>query len=161
MRLRIVLAAAILAGAALLPGTASAQEGGIFSLLGLTPKQQDDIEYRERAPLVVPPNSALPQPVEYTAADQANWPRDPDVRRRLRDEYLRKNPPKELTESQKRLQFIQLTKKKPKKKNVGGVQPEFVDPVLASGEPRRRYLTDPPEGARAPAAAPVGGVVNQ
>jgi len=42
-----------------------------------------DIEYRERAPLVVPPTRNLPPPqAEGPAAKNPAWPKDPDVTRR-------------------------------------------------------------------------------
>jgi hypothetical protein len=37
------------------------------------------IEYRERAPLVVPPTRDLPKPQEGNAALNPAWPKDPDV----------------------------------------------------------------------------------
>ncbi len=41
------------------------------------------IDYRERSPLVVPPNLDLPPPVTATTAPQVtNWPKDPDERQR-------------------------------------------------------------------------------
>ena len=41
------------------------------------------IDYRERSPLVVPPNLDLPPPASASsAAPVANWPRDPDERQR-------------------------------------------------------------------------------
>jgi hypothetical protein len=48
--------------------------------LGLK-RDGDGIEYRERAPLVVPPNRTLPPPQPEGTAAAANpaWPKDPDV----------------------------------------------------------------------------------
>ena len=44
---------------------------------------EDGIEYRERAPLVVPPTRSLPPPqTEGPAASNPAWPKDPDVARR-------------------------------------------------------------------------------
>ena len=41
------------------------------------------IDYRERSPLVVPPNLDLPPPVTASKAPQVtNWPKDPDERQR-------------------------------------------------------------------------------
>ena len=51
--------------------------------LGLQRGDGSQIEYRERAPLVVPPNRNLPQPRSETAAtDNPAWPNDPDVKQR-------------------------------------------------------------------------------
>jgi hypothetical protein len=50
--------------------------------LGLL-RDGSEIEYRERAPLVVPPSRNLPQPRSETAAtDNPAWPNDPDVKQR-------------------------------------------------------------------------------
>jgi hypothetical protein len=46
-------------------------------------RSEEGIEYRERAPLVVPPSRALPPPQsEGTTARNPAWPKDPDVARR-------------------------------------------------------------------------------
>lgn len=48
------------------------------------------INYRERSPLVVPPQLTLPPP-EANRAEPANWPKDPDVlERRAAREAIRK-----------------------------------------------------------------------
>jgi hypothetical protein len=51
------------------------------ALLGLPEPPKDPIDYRERAPLVVPPNQNLRPPAESVSPEQrrANWPQDPDV----------------------------------------------------------------------------------
>ena len=51
------------------------------------------IEYRERAPLVVPPSRNLPPPqsADAVSANPA-WPNDPDVRQRKLEEAKRKKP---------------------------------------------------------------------
>jgi hypothetical protein len=36
------------------------------------------IEYRDRSPLVIPPNRDLPPPESATVVDNPNWPKDPD-----------------------------------------------------------------------------------
>jgi hypothetical protein len=52
---------------------------GITNMLGLTSEQKEDIEYRERAPLVLPKDYKLSQPEAPVEQRVANWPRDPDV----------------------------------------------------------------------------------
>lgn len=52
---------------------------GITSMLGLTSEQKDEIEYRERAPLVLPKDYKLSQPEAPVEQRVSNWPRDPDV----------------------------------------------------------------------------------
>jgi len=78
--------AAILAAAA----PAAAQEGELFKNIisgsGLLPQPNKDIDYRERAPLVVPPKLDLREPEAKRSAERgAAWPNDPDVQRRRRD----------------------------------------------------------------------------
>jgi hypothetical protein len=79
---------AIGAGALVLAGLsgASAQEEGvamksILGAIGIIPKDRPPINYRERAPLVLPPKMELRAPVEPGAVEGrvANWPNDPDV----------------------------------------------------------------------------------
>jgi hypothetical protein len=51
----------------------------------------DEIEYRERSPLVVPPSANLPPPQTDAATKAANWPRDPDVKRRKQEAEKRRS----------------------------------------------------------------------
>src|SRR5262245_44957969 len=44
--------------------------------------ENNQIEYRERSPLVIPPSRDLPQPQEASAGRTPAWPADPDVKRR-------------------------------------------------------------------------------
>ena len=54
--------------------------------LGLSRSGDGMIEYRERAPLVVPPTRELPSPRdEADVAKTPAWPKDPDVARRKQD----------------------------------------------------------------------------
>jgi hypothetical protein len=55
--------------------------------LGLSRSGDGLIEYRERAPLVVPPSRELPPPRDEAevAAKTPAWPKDPDVARRKQD----------------------------------------------------------------------------
>jgi hypothetical protein len=54
---------------------------------GLRNGQEAGIEYKERPPLVVPPNRDLPPPVssDSLAVKSAAWPSDPDEKRRAAD----------------------------------------------------------------------------
>lgn len=64
-----------------------AQEEGelvknVLGKIGLIPEDKDPIQYRERAPLVLPPKAGyLPPPAEsgYGERQLSNWPKDPDV----------------------------------------------------------------------------------
>lgn len=51
----------------------------------------DDIEYRERSPLVVPPRVDLPPPEANQATRAANWPNDPTVKRRKQEADRRRS----------------------------------------------------------------------
>lgn len=82
------IARAALAGAAFVlvaAPAAQAQEGGffqgVFSAIGLAEPDRPAIDYRERAPLVVPPDlQRLPPPAAAdAAAADPSWPQDPDV----------------------------------------------------------------------------------
>ena len=55
--------------------------------LGLSRSGDGMIEYRERAPLVVPPTRELPPPRDEAevAAKTPTWPKDPDVARRKQE----------------------------------------------------------------------------
>jgi hypothetical protein len=86
-RLRLVSSlavAALVAGIAMTP--AAAQEGvfmkDILGTLGIIDQERDPIDYRARAPLVVPPASKLPEPKVGVDQRVANWPKDADAVRR-------------------------------------------------------------------------------
>jgi hypothetical protein len=49
--------------------------------IGLQGPNSKGIDYQERPPLVIPPNSALPPPEAATAVNNPNWPVDPDIKR--------------------------------------------------------------------------------
>ncbi|MDB5508744.1 MAG: hypothetical protein JWL93_1213 [Hyphomicrobiales bacterium] len=83
--LAIVLAAAVPAPAFALDDDGS--ENVFSAVLGLVgiggDKDGPNIEYRERAPIVVPPNrQALPQPLPPAAQRNGAWPQDQEVVRR-------------------------------------------------------------------------------
>src|SRR5947207_16006503 len=54
---------------------------GFMSAMGLKNGTEVGIDYRERSPLVVPPQSTLPPP-ETAPARSAAWPVDPESKRR-------------------------------------------------------------------------------
>ncbi|KRE18068.1 hypothetical protein ASE63_02470 [Bosea sp. Root381] len=87
---RIRVTHLLLAGGFLLAAQpAFAQEGMLFKNLmeGVIGggRPGDDIEYRQRPPLVVPPSSVLPRPQEPASARNTAWPNDPDVAQRRAD----------------------------------------------------------------------------
>ncbi len=71
--------------ALLVAGTAARAEEGeavksILGAIGIIPKDKAPIEYRQRAPLVLPPKMELRAPGGGSAETaNANWPKDPDV----------------------------------------------------------------------------------
>jgi hypothetical protein len=57
----------------------------LLSFTGMQPdKEKDNIDYRARPPLVVPPSVTLPPPVSASATRPASWPVDPDEAARRR-----------------------------------------------------------------------------
>jgi len=71
--------------ALLVAGTAARAEEGeavksILGAIGIIPKDKAPIDYRQRAPLVLPPKMELRAPGGGSAETaNANWPKDPDV----------------------------------------------------------------------------------
>ena len=79
---RLALAAASMAAALSFGSPAMAQSETLNSVMGFLGLQSDDkpeIEYRERAPLVVPPKMELRPPQQSGAGRTAAWPTDADV----------------------------------------------------------------------------------
>ena len=89
-RTRVLAALAASLAASVAGTSATAQEGVIMKdmlgNLGLTEKERAPITYRERAPLVLPPGSNLPAPIDRAAGREANvaWPKDPEITARER-----------------------------------------------------------------------------
>ncbi|KAF0231634.1 MAG: hypothetical protein FD175_542 [Beijerinckiaceae bacterium] len=167
-----------------------AQDGlvmrNIFGKLGLLPEEKDPIEYRERPGLVVPKDTGKlrqpeDQPVQARAGGQ--WPVDPDVEARKREQARRNQPVffplKADAEEGGRLKLnelaagrsakgVQMGESGVPKNDKDGVRLSIQEmtagdkqarmPSYAPGtEPPRKFLTDPPVGLRIPSAgAPVG-----
>ncbi len=160
---------------------ASAQLGEIIDGIGFG-KDKDPIEYKERAPLVVPPSFTLRPPEDKSpSARVANWPNDPDVaKKKAKDEEaLRpRASSKDYAPGGSKLSGEELHagrisgnsapvngQSDPNKPDSRGwLNPDVVaaqgknfrgnlEPDLKPGEePKRKYLTDPPKGVRAAAA---------
>lgn len=192
MAYRIRASRMLLAGGLLLATTpAFAQEGMLFQNLvkgmGLFGTDKADIEYKQRAPLVVPPSSSLPKPQEAGASRSAAWPDDPDVARRKADrdsshilfqstESYRANTKPLLSQEELRRGRVTGRTNGPadivEEHNTGNNQ---IGPIrigremaarqaqtdvsnLAYGtEPRRQYLHEPPTGYRRPAGTAALG----
>ncbi len=182
MRLRhILFSTSLVAGTigAGLPAAAQLQE--LMDGVGFG-REKDPIEYRQRAPLVVPPNLNLRQPEERpVAAREGKWPNDPDVakkkaaneeiaRPRVSDPNLGKNPQLSVDEIRAgRVAGAGVADRGPvdtrtEQDKRGWINPDVVQaqganfrgkndaPLLPGQEPKRKYLTDPPPGIRAAAA---------
>ncbi len=64
---------------------------------------RDSINYRERPPLVVPPNlGRLPQPEGNTAATTPSWPKDPEAVERKKRAAVKRNTPRRSSEEDDR-----------------------------------------------------------
>jgi hypothetical protein len=59
--------------------------------LGFRNGSEPQIDYRERSPLVIPPNRNLPPPEQAGAGRTAAWPVDPDVKRKKEAAAKRKD----------------------------------------------------------------------
>ena len=192
MAYRIRASRMLLAGGLLLATTpAFAQEGMLFKNLiegsGLFGSSKADIEYKQRAPLVVPPSSSLPKPQEAGAHRSAAWPDDPDVARR-RAERDSSNILYQNTESYRANTRPLMSQEELRRGRVAGrangpdgivadhnnynnqIQPIRVGREMAArqsqtdeanlaygSEPARRYLHEPPAGYRRPAATAALG----
>jgi len=65
----------------------------VLQAIGLRQGDEANIEYRERSPLVVPPNRNLPPPDSNTAAAKnPTWPTDPEVQQRKKARAKRNVP---------------------------------------------------------------------
>jgi hypothetical protein len=170
---------AVCAGALVLAAVsgASAQEEGvamksILGAIGIIPKDPPNINYRERAPLVLPPKMELRAPGDPAAleAKTANWPKDPDVIAARKEAEEARTPwtqseAYKLTEG-KRLSVEEIRAGRRPGNYVTVPDPAANDrradnskltpdqlrsfasstPKLESGGLERHYLSDPPEG---------------
>lgn len=191
---RLAVLAAGLSVMAIAVQPASAQEqditGAILTNLGLAPKDGPEIDYRERAPLVVPPSAdMLPAPRDAaTVANDPAWPKDADTARREKEKAEAKRRPRtQIDESRadgKALSPSEMAKGhtspgstarapvKPADEQKDWLHPKFLDftgwgnkktepPMVFAGEPERESLTQPPPGYQTPATNAPYGVVEE
>jgi hypothetical protein len=182
----IARCAALAAGSLVLAATGAAAQEGAFmkdflGSIGLIPPEKPPIEYRERAPLVLPPRMELRDPAQRTAVQaHPQWPNDPDVLAARRRE-AEANIPVTQTERRRIEQNATLPIDEIRKGRRPGaeiptapvvrrgdnqrddfwVHPDRLraegkkeeEPLLAAGvEPDRKDLTEPPPGFRKPTA---------
>jgi hypothetical protein len=154
-------------------GTGEVPELAIFreATGGLGKQKKKPIQYQPRAPLVMPPSgeaAALPAPVETASAADSAWPEDPDQIERKRT-YGDDTPLDDVTpEYARRLKpLAALDDGKPVPQYSGADHNPNYD-VIDSKTQRatvkaamkdakgihaeRRYLTDPPDAYKVPAA---------
>jgi hypothetical protein len=134
-------------------------------------KEQDSIDYRARAPIVVPPRTDLPPPKE--AVRDPAWPKDPDIAAERRAALDSRRPARQLTPNS-RVEMSQTELQQgrgplpsdgpPDECQAGAGTPICLftpwivlksivtrfqsDTVQPGPEPPRKYLTEPPAGYR-------------
>jgi hypothetical protein len=166
---------------------ALAQEGMLFKNLlegVIGGRPGDDIEYRQRPPLVVPPNSTLPRPQAPASARNEAWPNDPDVAAR-RAEAAGARVPAGSNPNWRNNPILSQEELRRGRTSRDAGRPEIAedhnnynnqiapirvgrelatrhnqaaaDQLVYGEEPPRRTLAEPPVGYRRPAgSAPVG-----
>jgi hypothetical protein len=128
-----------------------------------TNMESKGIDYRERSPLVVPPQLDLPPPGSAaTEVNAPNWPKDPDEKRRKAAIAARKksvtNTPHELTPAEQeaaRASVAASQQPLPQQsfgEKLGGYFSSNPRPEAGQfkGEPTRETLTQPPPGYQTP-----------
>ncbi|PWB80438.1 MAG: hypothetical protein C3F11_17955 [Methylocystaceae bacterium] len=181
---RVGLALSVLCGAfAGSPALAYDDQSTIMSVLSLIGVYSDDnnekIEYRDRAKLVLPPNrQALPEPQSRGDGRPGGWPVDQDVVRRRNAQAVARQPapqpglnqnptisPTELAKGRAGAPAVSRTAGDSECLNsnarecllmsdaeakVGTKESDEKKNLVAGREPARDYLTEPPRGYRTP-----------
>jgi hypothetical protein len=109
---------------------------GFYGIVRGTNMDNRGIDYRERSPLVVPPNLDLPPPVASAGDSQqiANWPKDPDERqRRAVIAAKKKNAPA--------MARVQVTATGAPQTQAINIAPPVEEPTVA-GTSRPAYASD-------------------
>lgn len=174
------LAIAVLLGAS--PALAQSSEplDLVLQTLGLQEAERPEIDYRERAPLVVPPATTLVPPQDKLSAGTPRWPQDPEIVRKkkaLEDAKKPKYPVNDGDKRELRDEFASSLRTAPagrrlqprtaeeQQRNTDGLRDNprevfgFITTLVAPKEeestqyvePPREYLTDPPKGMRSAA----------
>ena len=75
------------------PGFDEKVMNSIMTGLGFKKDGAAEINYQERAPLVIPPSRELPPPenLDAVTANNPAWPKDPDVARRKKEAAMARN----------------------------------------------------------------------
>lgn len=162
---------------------AQPEEGIVHNLIkGISGEGMDNskINYRERSPLVVPPNLNLPPPVPKKSKMGANWPKDPDEQARREAIAASKEGPADPIAAARPLLPSEFAGQKRVSKQSGGkveAAAPYVNYTLSPSElgykggifsgmfggnkeekttfkeePKRESLTQPPSGYQTPSA---------
>ncbi len=150
-----------------------------FGLFSFDAEEKPRINYRERAPLVVPPNlSQLPAPAPKVGERNQAWPQDSDITRQRQAQERARRPresDRPMTAEEMRRDRTAAASQPAEPANNGcgdaGLD-RLCDPgtfwsklrttraatedsrdLVAGQEPARRALTDPPRGLRTPTQA--------
>src|SRR5580692_7287812 len=144
---------------------------GVKAGFTITHMDSKGIDYRERSPLVVPPQLDLPPPAAVSSEVSApNWPKDPDEKRRKAALAARKktvtNTPHDLTPAEEeaaRASAANSQQPLPQQSfgekvstYLGGAAKPEVGQF--KGEPTRESLTQPPPGYQTPSPNYAYGV---
>ena len=147
-------------------------KGATGSLTGLSGSKKKEIEHKPRAPLVMPPEKTLRQPVTAAAEADPNWPveagapgtefedplnqtsrTDPEYLNRLKplagalpSEKKKQRPGYDIDRELKELHVESLRNRDARKKFKAAL-----DDAEGLNSEGRRYLTDPPDKFRTPA----------
>jgi len=150
-----VALAAVLVGASISAARAGDDDNPsgwskFMQLMGLKPASTNEINYTERAPLVVPPSRDLPAPADGAAAPAADWPKDPAKRQKSEKAKTEIMPGTAVQTPNPPFQ------KKPWYNPAGWFDKEGY--ASFTGEPVRQNLTDPPPGYRSPSPEQPYGI---
>lgn len=169
--IRTALVGSALAAGLFLAAPANAQEGGliqgVLGAVGLVPAERAPIDYRDRAPLVVPPRlDALPPPAAPGAAtNAAAWPVDPEIAAMQREnpDQARYRPDGRMTVEEIRAGRREGAGLVANPDNAPLSRSYWLDPrelraidtrraeeAQLRGPMQRRFLTDPPQGLLLP-----------
>lgn len=153
-------------------GTGEAPELSILKgvTTGLTREDKEKIDYDPRAPLVMPPNAALPEPVQHASAADPDWPVEPGSARTKVEDPLgptSRTDPNYVRRLQPMIGALPADQRPASYDPAKASQYAHVEDLRNRGQAEkfraaiadaegynvkeRRYLTDPPEAYSEPA----------
>lgn len=178
----LAMTVGLIAGALVATSPARAQDDGSGSVVDVVKNllflgggdEQPAIEYRDRAPLVLPPKGAQGLPAPATRQRRADWPQDPDVQRRAAERADRRAPRTAENNLAPDVSMRELNARRgpggdrtvpiddqcrnfhggncvwmnPDRLRSLGVKKEAESKIPVGSEPDRNWLTEPPTGYR-------------